>query len=183
MHLEGSTGGRPLLLAEHLLYNTESSFFLGSTAEIPSRFLHRVGAGIGHVRYPTTGTSLVQVAQPVFVTTNHMNCNGHSGSSAAGRAGIGHVRYPTAGSASAQEAQPFFVNSPLGIFLIHNGNVTNAAELREGLNSSNSFFNRHLRTDSDSEVWPRFDLANVEDSCSAMQVSAQDADRLEQAPL
>ena len=73
----------------------------------------------------------------------------------AGRAGIGHVRYPTAGTPSAQEAQPFFVNSPLGIFLIHNGNITNAAALREGLNSSDSFFNRHLRTDSDSEVSAR----------------------------
>lgn len=62
------------------------------------------------------------------------------------------MRYPTAGTPSAQEAQPFFVNSPLGIFLIHNGNITNAAALREGLNSSDSFFNRHLRTDSDSEV-------------------------------
>lgn len=69
-----------------------------------------------------------------------------------GSVGIGHVRYPTAGSASAQEAQPFFVNSPLGIYLIHNGNLTNTDELRDMLNSSSSFFNRHLKTDSDSEV-------------------------------
>lgn len=69
-----------------------------------------------------------------------------------GAFGIGHVRYPTAGSSSAQEAQPFFVNSPLGIYLIHNGNLTNPGKLRESLNSSTSFFNRHLRTESDSEV-------------------------------
>lgn len=69
-----------------------------------------------------------------------------------GAVGIGHVRYPTAGTASAQEAQPFFVNSPLGIYLIHNGNLTNTDQLRTLLNSSTSYFNRHLRTDSDSEV-------------------------------
>jgi amidophosphoribosyltransferase len=69
-----------------------------------------------------------------------------------GPVGIGHVRYPTAGSASAQEAQPFFVNSPLGIYLIHNGNLTNTDALRAQLNSSSSFFNRHLKTSSDSEV-------------------------------
>jgi len=69
--------------------------------------------------------------------------------------GIGHVRYPTAGSASAQEAQPFFVNSPLGVYLIHNGNLTNVDELREALEGSQSFFSRHLRTDSDSEARAR----------------------------
>lgn len=70
----------------------------------------------------------------------------------AGPVGIGHVRYPTAGSASAQEAQPFFVNSPLGIYLIHNGNLTNTDHLRGMLEGSKSFFNRHLKTSSDSEV-------------------------------
>lgn len=69
-----------------------------------------------------------------------------------GASGIGHVRYPTAGTSSAQEAQPFFVNSPLGIYLIHNGNLTNTESLRGMLESSTSFFNRHLRTESDSEV-------------------------------
>ena len=69
-----------------------------------------------------------------------------------GGVGIGHVRYPTAGTASVQEAQPFFVNSPLGIYLIHNGNLTNTDALRSLLNSSTSFFNRCMRTGSDSEV-------------------------------
>lgn len=69
-----------------------------------------------------------------------------------GRVGMGHVRYPTAGTASAAEAQPFFVNSPLGIYLIHNGNLTNTDALRATLEGSASFFSRHLRTQSDSEV-------------------------------
>jgi amidophosphoribosyltransferase len=70
----------------------------------------------------------------------------------AGSSGLAHVRYPTAGGGSAKEAQPFYVNSPLGIFLIHNGNLTNTPVLREDLKSSRSFFDRMIRTPSDTEV-------------------------------
>jgi amidophosphoribosyltransferase len=67
-----------------------------------------------------------------------------------GTSGIGHVRYPTAGSANdPEQAQPFYVNSPYGIMLGHNGNLTNATQLRKELLTKSK---RHLRTYSDSEI-------------------------------
>lgn len=67
-----------------------------------------------------------------------------------GNIGIGHVRYPTTGSANdPEQAHPFYVNSPFGIMLAHNGNLTNATELRNDVLQKN---HRHVRTHSDSET-------------------------------
>jgi amidophosphoribosyltransferase len=67
-----------------------------------------------------------------------------------GNMGIAHCRYPTAGSASnSAESQPFYVNSPFGIVLGHNGNLTNSAALRDEMFRTDL---RHINTNSDSEV-------------------------------
>lgn len=83
-----------------------------------------------------------------------------------GTVGIGHVRYPTAGSSSVSEAQPFYVNSPYGITLAHNGNLTNANDIRQWLFEQGR---RHVNTTSDSEV--------------LLNILAQEIDASENYPL
>ncbi|AQS36916.1 amidophosphoribosyltransferase [Shewanella psychrophila] len=86
-----------------------------------------------------------------------------------GNIGIGHVRYPTAGSSSASEAQPFYVNSPFGISLAHNGNLTNTVELHERLLKQR----RHVNTTSDSEVLLNL-LADELQQCKNESLSADE---------
>ena len=81
------------------------------------------------------------LVRDVFRTRHMVNLHGDIG--------IGHVRYPTAGSTDSAEAQPFYVNSPFGITLAHNGNLTNAAALKNELFRSDL---RHINTHSDSEI-------------------------------
>ncbi|MDO4429887.1 MAG: amidophosphoribosyltransferase [Lonepinella koalarum] len=87
-----------------------------------------------------------------------------------GNAGIGHVRYPTAGCSSVSEAQPFYVNSPYGISLVHNGNLTNVDELKEKLFR---LARRHVNTTSDSEVLLNI-LAYYVDNLQSDHLSSED---------
>ncbi|HEU4995934.1 MAG TPA: amidophosphoribosyltransferase [Gemmatimonadaceae bacterium] len=62
---------------------------------------------------------------------------------------VGHTRYSTAGSSTIENAQPVFVRTRGGyIALAHNGNLTNAGELRQELESTGSIFSSTM----DSEV-------------------------------
>ncbi len=66
-----------------------------------------------------------------------------------GRTAVGHTRYSTAGSSTIENAQPVFVRSRGGhIALAHNGNLINAGELRQDLESTGSIFSSTM----DSEV-------------------------------
>jgi amidophosphoribosyltransferase len=66
-----------------------------------------------------------------------------------GVSAVGHTRYSTSGSSTLQNAQPIVARSKGGyITLAHNGNLTNAAELRMELEEQGSIFN----STNDSEV-------------------------------
>jgi len=106
---------------------------------------HRGQDAAGIVTCDNTGQLFLRKAnglvKDVFHTRHMLELKGNMG--------IGHIRYPTAGCSTSAEAQPFYVNSPFGITLAHNGNLTNTKQLKEELYQSDR---RHLNTNSDSEV-------------------------------
>jgi amidophosphoribosyltransferase len=88
-----------------------------------------------------------------------------------GNAGIGHCRYPTAGSASAfDEIQPMYVNSPFGIVLGHNGNLTNSHKLKTELFRQDL---RHVNTNSDSEVLLNVFAHELQKSSAGVNLSTE----------
>jgi amidophosphoribosyltransferase len=88
-----------------------------------------------------------------------------------GSIGIAHCRYPTAGSAfSSAEAQPFYVNSPFGIVLGHNGNLTNSDQLKDEMFRTDR---RHINTGSDSEVLVNVLAHELEEAAPKLRLSPQ----------
>lgn len=126
---------------------------------------HRGQDAAGIVTYNDGALSLRKsngLVRDVFSTTHMMRLQGLSG--------IGHVRYPTAGSSSRAESQPIYVNSPYGITLAHNGNLTNAEELTQQLFRTDR---RHINTSSDSEVLLNI-FAHELSLCNHLRLEADD---------
>ncbi len=103
------------------------------------------------------------LVRDVFRTRNMRNLSGNWG--------IAHVRYPTAGSAeSAAEAQPFYVNSPFGLLLAHNGNLTNSEALKREIFISDL---RHINTNSDSEVLLNVFAHELQEACTGFKLDEE----------
>ena len=67
----------------------------------------------------------------------------------AGRAAIGHVRYSTAGASQLHNAQPLLMRTSKGpLAVAHNGNLTNAEDLKLKLDNRGSIF--HTTTDTEA---------------------------------
>jgi len=66
-----------------------------------------------------------------------------------GRAAIGHTRYSTAGDDSILDAQPVFARYDLGeMSIVHNGNLTNAQEVRDALIAKGAIFQTFMDTEN-----------------------------------
>ncbi len=87
-----------------------------------------------------------------------------------GNIGIGHVRYSTTGISQVQNAQPVFLNYMKGtLALAHNGNITNTADIKKGLQENGAIFSG--TTDSEIVAYKialeRLTRASVEEAVIA----------------
>ncbi|MRI83995.1 MAG: amidophosphoribosyltransferase [Nitratiruptor sp.] len=66
-----------------------------------------------------------------------------------GDAAVGHTRYSTAGEDSVLDAQPIFARYDLGqIAVVHNGNLTNARQVRQELIKEGAIFQTFMDTEN-----------------------------------
>ena len=66
-----------------------------------------------------------------------------------GNSAVGHTRYSTAGEDSVLDAQPIFARYDLGqIAVVHNGNLTNAKEVRRELIKEGAIFQTFMDTEN-----------------------------------
>jgi amidophosphoribosyltransferase len=93
-----------------------------------------------------------------------------------GHIATGHVRYSTTGSSVAKNAQPFVVShAGKTLAIAHNGNLTNAREIRNGLEKKGSIF----QTTMDSEIIVHLLTQNIQRGIEEAVVKA--ASRIEGA--
>ncbi len=86
-----------------------------------------------------------------------------------GHKAIGHIRYSTAGSSALRNAQPLVVRvRGIEIALAHNGNLTNAAELRTELENHGAIF----QTNSDSEIFVHLIAHHLNDDMEQALIEA-----------
>ncbi len=70
-------------------------------------------------------------------------------STLSGRSAVGHTRYSTAGDDSILDAQPVFARYDLGeMAIVHNGNLTNAKEVRDALIEKGAIFQTFMDTEN-----------------------------------
>lgn len=91
-----------------------------------------------------------------------------------GKMAIGHVRYSTTGSSLLANAQPLVVYFQKGmIALAHNGNLTNAVELRQELAGQGTVFQTTIDSEVILNMIARYRRHNLEDAIIKTMIDLQ----------
>lgn len=93
-----------------------------------------------------------------------------------GKMAIGHVRYSTTGSSLLANAQPLVVHYQKGMMaLAHNGNLTNAAELREELGKDGAVFQTTVDSEVIINLIARYRRGTLEDAATKTMIDLKGA--------